>query len=142
MLGSLSKADDAVQESWLRLSRADTSGVENLPGWLTTVVGRVCLDMLRARASRREEPFDTHAPEQMGASQEVRGAAAVADTFVGRARAARPALIDGVAGAVWAPGGRPQVVVSFTVRRGKIVAIDLVTDLDRLHQLDLTILDH
>ena len=64
MLGSLSEADDAVQESWLRLSRADTSNVENLGGWLTTVVGRVCLDMLRSRTSRREEPLDTHVPER------------------------------------------------------------------------------
>ena len=54
MLGSLSDAEDAVQEAWLRLSRADVSEVENLVGWLTTVVGRVCLDMLRTRASRRE----------------------------------------------------------------------------------------
>src|SRR5256712_13041811 len=59
MLGSQSEADDAVQETWLRLSRADTSGVENLGGWLTTVVGRVCLDMLRSRKSRREHPTDT-----------------------------------------------------------------------------------
>ena len=55
MLGSLSEAEDAVQETWLRLSRSDTSGVENLGGWLTTVVARVCLDMLRSRKSRREE---------------------------------------------------------------------------------------
>src|SRR2546423_227372 len=55
MLGSVSEADDAVQEAWIRLSRADTSGVENLAGWLTTVVARVCLDMLRSRKSRREE---------------------------------------------------------------------------------------
>src|SRR5215204_1382469 len=54
MLGSMSEADDAVQEAWLRLSRSDTSGVQNLGGWLTTVVGRVCLDMLRSRRSRRE----------------------------------------------------------------------------------------
>src|SRR5204862_620909 len=63
MLGSLSEADDAVQESWLRLSRADTSGVENLGGWLTTVVARVCLDMLRTRQSRREEPLGAQMPE-------------------------------------------------------------------------------
>jgi RNA polymerase sigma factor (sigma-70 family) len=56
MLGSMSEADDAVQEAWLRLSRSDTSGVQNLGGWLTTVVGRVCLDMLRSRKSRREVP--------------------------------------------------------------------------------------
>src|SRR3954470_15676150 len=64
MLGSLSEADDAVQESWLRLSRADTSGVENLGGWLTTVVARVCLDMLRARNSRREESLGEYGPGQ------------------------------------------------------------------------------
>src|SRR5438552_18077053 len=57
VLGSPSEADDAVQESWLHLSRSDTSGVENLGGWLTTVVARVCLDMLRSRKSRREEPL-------------------------------------------------------------------------------------
>src|SRR5881296_1340807 len=66
MLGSATEADDAVQESWLRLSRSDTSGVENLGGWLTTVVARVCLDMLRSRRSRREEPLGTHEPEPAG----------------------------------------------------------------------------
>jgi RNA polymerase sigma factor (sigma-70 family) len=64
MLGSLSEADDAVQEAWLRLSRSDTSEVENLGGWLTTVVGRVSLDMLRSRKSRREESLEeTHVPD-------------------------------------------------------------------------------
>lgn len=63
MLGSLSEADDAVQESWLRLSRSDTSSIENLGGWLTTVVARVCLDMLRSRESRREEPLGAHVPD-------------------------------------------------------------------------------
>jgi RNA polymerase sigma factor (sigma-70 family) len=63
MLGSLSEADDAVQEGWLRLSRADTSEVENLGGWLTTVVARVCLDMLRSRTSRREQPLGVHLPD-------------------------------------------------------------------------------
>jgi len=63
MLGSSSEVDDAVQEAWLRLSRADTAGIDNLGGWLTTVVARVCLDMLRSRKSRREEPFTPHAPE-------------------------------------------------------------------------------
>src|SRR5258705_1583567 len=63
MLGSRSEADDAVQETWLRLSRSDTSAVENLGGWLTTVVARVCLDMLRSRKSRREEPMGPHVPE-------------------------------------------------------------------------------
>lgn len=63
MLGSLTEADDAVQESWLRLSRSDTSEVENLGGWLTTVVARVSLTMLRRRASRREQPLDAHVPD-------------------------------------------------------------------------------
>jgi RNA polymerase sigma-70 factor (ECF subfamily) len=63
MLGSPSEVDDAVQEAWLRLSRADATGIENLGGWLTTVVGRVCIDMLRSRQSRREEPFTPDAPE-------------------------------------------------------------------------------
>ena len=265
MLGSLSEADDAVQESWLRLSRSGTSGVENLTGWLTTVVARVCLDMLRSRKSRREEPLGAHAPDlivtgehgtdpehevlladsvglallvvletlapaerlafvlhdmfgvpfdeiapivgrsptaarqlasrarrrvqgastvrdadltrqrevvdaflaasrggnfeallavldpdvvlradraavEAGASKEVRGAAAVAGTFSGRARAAKPALVNGAAGAVWAPGGRPRVVFSFTFTRGRIVGIEMVADPERLRQLDLAIL--
>jgi RNA polymerase sigma-70 factor, ECF subfamily len=63
MLGSVSEVDDAVQEAWLRLNRADTAGIDNLGGWLTTVVARVCLDMLRSRQSRREEPFTPGAPE-------------------------------------------------------------------------------
>ncbi len=272
MLGSLSEADDAVQDAWLRLSRADTSGVDNLGGWLTTVVARVCLDMLRARTLRREEPLeeplDAHLPEpivrhadgvgvdpeqealladsvglallvvldtlapaervafvlhdmfavpfdgiaaivgrspnaakmlasrarrrvqgaapvpdadlarqravvdaflaasrggdfdalvalldpevvlradraavQAGAAREVRGAPAVAGQFSGRARFARPALVDGAVGAVWAPGGRPRVVFGFTITRGKIVAIDLLADPKRLRQLDLAVLN-
>src|SRR6476660_6048902 len=63
MLGSLSEADDAVQEAWLRVGRADAAHVENLAGWLTTVVARVCLNMLRARKSRREESFDLRIPD-------------------------------------------------------------------------------
>jgi RNA polymerase sigma factor (sigma-70 family) len=266
MLGSANEADDAVQEAWLRLDRSGAGGVENLGGWLTTVVARVCLDVLRARTSRREEPVGTHVPEPtvrlqdgsdpehealvaegvglallvvldtltpaerlafvlhdmfavpfdqiapilgrspdaakmaasrarrrvqgaaavpdadptrrravvdaflaasrrgdfealvalldpkvvlrsdpgavaMGASGEVRGAAAVAGTFSGRARFAQPALVDGAPGAVWAPGGQPRVVFAFTVTGGRIVAIDLLADLERLRRLDLAILD-
>src|ERR687889_1779712 len=63
MLGSVSEADDAVQEAWLRLSRANADDVENLRAWLTTVVARVCLDMLRSRTARREEPLGPHIPE-------------------------------------------------------------------------------
>src|ERR671939_2192583 len=61
MLGSAAEADDAVQEAWFRLSRTDAGRVDNLGGWLTTVVGRVGLDMLRSRKSRAEEPLETHA---------------------------------------------------------------------------------
>ena len=64
MLGSLSDADDVVQEAWLRLSRSDAHGIENLRGWLTTVVARVCLDMMRSRRSRREEPLGVHLPDR------------------------------------------------------------------------------
>jgi RNA polymerase sigma-70 factor (ECF subfamily) len=266
MLGSSSEADDAVQEAWLRLSRAGADDIENLGGWLTTVVARVCLNMLQSRKSRREEPLGAQAPDpvashadgidpeqealqadsvgiallvvldtlapaerlafvlhdmfavpfeeiapivgrsptaarqlasrarrrvqgvapvpetdrtrqravvgaflaasrdgdfdallavldpdavlradtaavRMGASKEVRGAAAVAGAFAGRARAARLALVDGAAGAVWASGGRPQVVFSFTVSDGRINAIDLLADPERLQQLDLTVLE-
>ena len=63
MLGSASDADDAVQESWIRLDRTDVSDVRNLRGWLTTVTARVCLDMLRTRTSRREDPLDVHVPD-------------------------------------------------------------------------------
>ena len=63
MLGSAAEADDAVQETWLRFSRADLSDIENLEGWLTTVVARICLDMLRSRKSRREEPLEAREAE-------------------------------------------------------------------------------
>ncbi|MFF9913225.1 RNA polymerase sigma factor SigJ [Streptomyces sp. NPDC013457] len=69
MLGSLSEAEDAVQEAWIKLSRSDVDDVRNLSGWLTTVVGRVCLDMLRSRASRREDPLEYFVPDPL-----VRGA--------------------------------------------------------------------
>jgi RNA polymerase sigma factor (sigma-70 family) len=80
MLGSLPEADDAVQEAWFRLMRTDTDEVDNLGGWLTTVVGRVCLDMLRSRKSRREEPLeahDTHVAATADPEQEVMHADAV-----------------------------------------------------------------
>src|ERR1017187_7811012 len=74
MLGSLPEADDAVQDAWLRLSRSGADGVENLGGWLTTVVARVCLNMLHSRATRRDEPVGVHVP----------------DPVIGRERAAGP----------------------------------------------------
>ncbi|MFG3528290.1 sigma-70 family RNA polymerase sigma factor [Streptomyces sp. NPDC047917] len=73
MLGSTSEAEDAVQEAWIRLGRCDDRAIENLGGWLTTVVGRVCLDMLRSRRSRREEPLGTGAPEETAPVPELGG---------------------------------------------------------------------
>jgi RNA polymerase sigma-70 factor, ECF subfamily len=270
MLGSLSEADDAVQEAWLRLSRSDASLIENLDGWLTTVVARVCLNMLRAREARRERPLDPHVPEPIVTSEEgvdpefeavladsvglallvvldtlspaerlvlvlhdmfavpfdeiapiigrspaavrqlasrarrriratpvpdadlarqrevagaffaatrdgdfeallavldpdvvrradfgaapapappeVRGAEAVAHQAFAFTRregpvVTRPALVNGAAGGVVFRDGRPLAVMGFTVRDGKIVAIDILADPERLRELDLAFLD-
>ena len=268
MLGSVSEADDAVQEAWLRFSRADTSEVDNLGAWLTTVVGRVSLNMLRSRRTRREEPLDIHVPDPIvsradgtdpehealladsvglallvvlesltpaerlafvlhdmfavpfdeiapmvgrspaaarqlasrarrrvrgeapapdpdlsrqrevvdaffaaahdgdfdrlvavldpevvlrsdggaarpSATVEVRGAEAVARRALSFARLApfiRPALVNGVAGVVVAPGGKTYSILAFTVAGGRVVAIDALSDPARLEQLDPTIL--
>jgi len=265
MLGSLPEADDAVQEAWIRLSRTDTSDVENLRAWLTTVVGRVCLNMLRSRKTRRESSLDTHVPDPIvspengpdpeqeallgdsvglallvvldsltppervafvlhdvfavpfediapvvgrtptatrqlasRARRRVQGAPepdvdldeqwAVADAFLAAARdgdfeallavldpdvvvrsdggAERPqlvsfargaqavaqqamsfrrfaesasrVLVNGTPGGVaWLPDGRPFAVVALTVRGGRIAAIDVLADPERLAQLDL-----
>jgi RNA polymerase sigma-70 factor, ECF subfamily len=80
MLGSLSDAEDAVQETWLRLARADTSGVDNLSGWMTTVTARVCLDMLRSRRSRREEPEVPVAPSSGDQAGDPEEEAVLADS--------------------------------------------------------------
>jgi len=266
MLGSLTEADDAVQEAWLRLSRTDRSDVANLRAWLTTVVGRVCLNMLRSRGTRRESSLDTHLPDPIvspeagldpeqeavlgdsvglallvvldsltpaervafvlhdvfalpfeeiapivgrnpaaarqlasrarrrvqgapvpdvgldgqwavvdaflaaardgdferllavldpdvvvrsdwgvarpGATSLVRGARAVAEqamSFRQFAETATRVLVNGIPGGVaWAPDGSPFAVLALTVRRGRIVAIDVLADADRLRQLDLT----
>jgi len=262
MLGSGAEADDAVQEAWLRLSRSDTSEVENLTAWLTTVVARVCLDMLRSRKARREEPsqgdeaeaiagndspehdalladsvglallvvlrklapaervafvlhdmFDLPFEEigpilgrsavaarqlasrarrrvqgeplspdddlarqrevataflaasrdgnfdallavldpkvifradaaavRMGGTAEVRGGAAVAQTFKGRARAAQVALVDGAVGLAVALQGRLRIVLGLTIADGKIIAIDAIADPDYIARLDVQIL--
>ncbi|MGH3153341.1 MAG: sigma-70 family RNA polymerase sigma factor, partial [Streptosporangiaceae bacterium] len=255
VLGSASEADDAVQETWLRLSRAGADGVENLGGWLTTVVARVALNMLSSRASRREEPIDSPgvssaevsdhadpeheavladslglallvvldtltpaerlafvlhdmfavpfdeiapivdrspaaarqlasrarrrvqqadaAPEAETAARrdivkaflaasrggdfdallaildpdvvlrgdspagDAQGALAVAGTFSGRAEAARPALIDGAPGLIWAQGGTIRVVFDFTIMNGKIVAIEMTGDHGRISELEV-----
>jgi RNA polymerase sigma factor (sigma-70 family) len=263
MLGSSTEADDAVQETWLRLSRAGTSGVDNLGGWLTTIVARVSLNMLRSRTLRREEPIDAPAtgqpvmpppngtdPEheavladsvglallvvldtltpaerlafvlhdmfavpfeeiapvverspaatrqlasrarrkvqearmqpgeisrrrevvaaflaasregdfdalltmldpdivlradnaaaQMGADAEAIGARAVAGVFSGRAKALRPALIDGAPGAVWTLRGETRVVFAFTITGGTITAIEQIADPERIARLEVT----
>jgi RNA polymerase sigma factor (sigma-70 family) len=269
MLGSVGEADDAVQEAWLRFSRADTRDVENLGAWLTTVVGRVSLNMLRSRRSRREKPLEVHMPDPIvtrpegsdpehealladsvglallvvletldpaerlafvmhdmfavpfgeiapmvgrspdatrqlasRARRRVRGAAPAPDTDLSRQREVvnaffaaaregdfdalvavldpeivlradggaaraedthevhgaravaeraltfarlspfvRPALVNGVAGVVVAPQGRPFSVMAFTVRGGKIAAIDALSDPERLRELDLAVLE-
>ena len=266
LLGSREEADDAVQESWIRLSRSDPGKVENLTGWLTTIVARVCVDMLRSRRARPEDPVGTQIPEsltdpselarpdqlaliadsigsamlvvldtlsppervafvlhdifgvsfeeiapiigktaaasrQLGsrarrrvqgtrhapsvstsrqravvdaflaASREghfeallalldpdvvLRGDAAaiaaggparacgaheVAQMFSGRARGARPALIDGEAGLVWAPGSKARVVFALHIDGDVITRIDMIADPGHLAGLELVILD-
>jgi RNA polymerase sigma factor (sigma-70 family) len=264
MLGSRAEADDAVQEAWLRLARDDRSDVENLGGWLTTVVSRVCLDRLRSRKSRREDPAGAQPPDldrwadhdddpehhalaadsvgaallvvldllapaervafvlhdvfavpfdeiadivgrsaeatrqlasrarrrvqgtagapevdlvrqrevvdaflaaarggdfegllslldpnvvlrpdaaalRMGALPETEGAAEVAAALSGGARVARVALIDGVAGLAWAPGGRTRSAIAFTIVDGKIREINVSGDPERLEELDIVL---
>jgi RNA polymerase sigma-70 factor, ECF subfamily len=266
MLGSQSDADDAVQEAWFRLNRSDTSDVKNLRGWLTTVVSRVCLDMLRSRRSRREEPLDAYVPDPTvdrddridpeqqtiladsvglallvvlelldpaerlafvlhdmfavsfdeiativdrspeaarqlasrarrrvqgadtlpdtdiahqravvdaffaaarsgdldalvavldpdvvlrsdggsrspGATAVVRGASAVAGRAIMFSRPAallQPAIVNGAAGVVVMVGGRPFSIMGFTIAGGRIVAIDVLADPDRLANIDLS----
>lgn len=265
LLGSREEADDAVQESWIRLSRSDPGRVENLTGWLTTIVARVCLDMLRSRRARPEDPVGTQIPESLtdpselarpeqqaliadsigsallvvldalsppervafvlhdifgvsfeeiapiigktaaasrqlgsrarrrvqgigqtpslstsrqravvdaflaasregdfeallalldpdvvlrgdaaaiaaGGPARLRGAHEVAQTFSGRARGAKPALIDGEAGLVWAPGGQPRVVFALHIDGDVITRIDMIADPGRLAGLELVIL--
>ena len=160
MLGWLSEADDAVQETWLRLSRSDTSEVENLgvhvpdpivsredggdPEHQTLLADLVGLALLAVldpdvvlRIDRGAVPPD--------ASREVRGATAVAEqgfTFWGAGWFAQPALVNGAAGVVVARRGRPFSVTGFTVRRGKVIEIDIIADPTRLRQLDLAVVSY
>lgn len=108
-------------------------GVENLGGWLTTVVGRVCLDMLRSRASRREVPF-TGVEDEPVLRQAHGHPEFEAETFAGRAQAARPALVDGAPGAAWVHAGQTQVAFGFTVVDGRITEIELLADPDALSE--------
>ena len=83
MLGPSGEVDDAIQETWLRLGRADATSIENLGGWLTTVLARVCLDMLRARKSRREDSFSPEAPEPVASG--TPGSSPEQEAVLGRA---------------------------------------------------------
>src|SRR5204862_209795 len=118
VLGSISEADDAVQESWLRLSRSEPESIANLPGWLTAVVAVLDPDVTFR--------FDAggHGPR---AREPISGAEAVARQVLARgsrfARFARPAIVNGAAGLVIATGGKPRAVVGFTTSGGRIVAI-------------------
>ncbi|WP_037605141.1 sigma-70 family RNA polymerase sigma factor [Streptacidiphilus rugosus] len=280
MLGSTDEAEDAVQEAWLRLSRSDAAEIDNLSGWLTTVVGRVCLDMLRSRGSRREESWEVHVPDtiegieafggpegpggrgsvdranpedealladsiglallvvldtldpaerlafvlhdmfavpfdeiapivgrstaaarqlasrarrrvqgvepdpeadlrrqkevvdaflsaarggdfeallsvldpdvvfradamamRMGSTGETRGAKAVAGFYLGKAQAVRPALVDDFMAGVWAEGGRPRIVLEFTIEDDRITAIDVHAEPELLASYDVRFLD-
>ena len=80
MLGSIGEAEDAVQEAWIRLNRSESAKIENLNGWLTTVVARVCLDVLRSRKSRREEPFDSKTPESPVETKNIEAEYMIADS--------------------------------------------------------------
>ena len=262
MLGSRSEADDAVQEAWLRLSRTDAADVANLGGWLTTVVARICLDALRSRKSRREEPLGPHVPEpvvtqdnldhdtamadsvgaallvvletlapaerlafvlhdmfampfediapvvgrsvvatrqlasrarrrvqgvapaadadlgrerkvvdaflaasrngdfaallevldpdvvfradpvavRMGSLAEIRGAAAVAQTFKGRAQSAKPALVDGVLAVAVILGSQIRIVLRLTLENDRIAGIEAIAEPERLGDMDVEIL--
>jgi ketosteroid isomerase-like protein len=167
MLGSLSEAEDAVQEAWLRLSRTDVGKVENLGGWLTTVVKSentvpdADLDEQRRvveafLAAAREGDFEGLLemldPDVVsradfgreGGSREVRGARAVAGQALFYTRMGlvmRPALVNGAAGGVAIRDGQPFAVGAVTVRGERIVALDFFADPERLRQLDLTRLD-
>jgi DNA-directed RNA polymerase specialized sigma24 family protein len=140
MLGSANDAEDAVQEAWLRASGAGADGVANLDGWLTTIVARVCLDMLRARKARPEQAAgggDGFDPATL------RGAAAVAHgarLAAGRSRESVLALVDGVPGIMTAPGGQVAVVLAFGYRGDRIAAIEVIADPGRLGALELAVL--
>jgi DNA-directed RNA polymerase specialized sigma24 family protein len=127
MLGSVGEAEDAVQEAWFRLERSDLSEVRNLPAWLTTVVGRVCLDQLRTRRSRREDALECHVPDP------VVGELGVVDPE-------QQALLADSVGLVGVPEDRAYSVMGVTVRDGRITEINLLADPDRLAGIDVSFL--
>src|SRR5260370_474587 len=156
MLGSLPEAEDAVQEGWLHLSRSDEIGIGNLRGWLTTVVARICLDMLRSRKSRREERIGLVVQEsgvaqqdRIDAHEELLLADSVGQALLivldtlspaGRVRGLEPALVKGAVGA-GARRGHQVLVFRLAIMSGKIVEIHVVADPEHLRHLDLVILD-
>src|SRR5438270_90407 len=142
MLGSTGEVDDAVQETWLRLGRSDTSGVENLGGWLTTVVARVCLDMLRSRKSRREEPMGPHVPEPAADDGHERDAE-MADS-VGAALLVvleTLALVDGAMALAVVMAGELRIVLRLTITEDRIAAVEAVADAERIGKFELRMLD-
>jgi DNA-directed RNA polymerase specialized sigma24 family protein len=130
MLGSQAEGDDAVQEAWVRLNRSDAGEIENLGGWLTTVVGRASLDMLRSCASRREEPAGSELPDHI-------------ERTAGPTPSTRHSSPTRWARHCWwsSTRGRPKVVWDFTIEDGKVVHIDMLAAPDSLDRLDLTIVD-
>src|SRR5947207_1219939 len=152
MLSSRTEAEDTVQDAWLRVSRSHATGVANLGSWLTTVVSRLCLNVLQSRRARPEVPFDLEALEPIASQDErsdpeqeavtlgavaIRGSEQVARSFVGKLGGARPAMVNGSLGAVWIPGGQPRVVFTFEVSGERITAVTLIADKERLQELEL-----
>src|SRR5438093_1235768 len=146
MLGSLAEADDAVQKAWLRMDHSGATGIRNIRGWLTTIVARVCLDMLRSRNSPVLDPnvvvrIDEGA-RVPGAPSEIRGAqnwAKGALAFSRSARFVQPALINGAVGLVLASRGRLSRALNFEIDDGKIVRVEIIGERERLRQLDLSV---
>ncbi len=129
MLGSAHEADDAVQEAWLRLSRSDTREVENLGGWLTTVLARVCLNVLQSRKSRREEPLEAHL---LGGPGAVGGLGAGEAGIAGAGPEDAAVMADSVGLAL-------RVVFAFTVGGGTIRSIELIADPATIARLDVVL---
>jgi hypothetical protein len=151
MLGSLTEADDAVQDAWLRLSQSDAEQIDNLGGWLTTVVARECLHLLRSRRRRHEDLFGGHLPDpvvvpdgDLDPEQEALLADSAAASEPGaatRQRRRRPAAAHGPGAAVITLHGQPYSVLAFTVVGGKITEIDGIGDPDRVRRIAAGVLN-
>src|SRR5205809_976496 len=167
MLGSLSEAQDAVQEAWLRLGRSDTGAIDDLRAWLTTVVARISLDMLRSRKARREYAVGSWLPEPLVGDFEalvqlldpdvvfradpgpasplahppLAGAGPVARRVLSTAprfvNLARPVLVNGEAGALFGTHDDPIAVIGFTVVGGRVAELNLVADPVKLRHLTI-----